>query len=280
MLIVDARVRPPIRMFTESKLYEKDFLHGFRRQAGYGHVPHPDTSSVQVVLSEMRSAGVRHGIVPARAPNPTLGGGDPASLIELIAGSGGYLTGLAGADAGSITDAGAFIDAAVKSGLKGVTVESGLGANHHPVDHPSNFPIYEAAQSAGLVAYVMGGGSSGPDIGFSDPTYIDRIAENFPQLKIVAVHGGYPHVQEICGVVFRRSNVWVLPDLYFPGLPGEADYLALIKTFGQERVLFGTAYPVVPHAEHIRRHLELPVSDTVKERVLGKNTAELFGLDL
>ncbi|KAA0970365.1 amidohydrolase [Aureimonas fodinaquatilis] len=280
MQIVDARVRPPISMFTDSKLYEKDFLHGFRKQAGYGHVPHPDSSSIDIVLDEMRSNGVIHGVVPGRAINPTFGGGDQNSLKDLIAGSDGYLTGLVAADAASISDVGAFIDGVLKDGFKGITVESALAAGHHPVDHQSNFPIYEAAQSAGLVTYIMGGGSAGPDIGYSDPVFIDRVAENFPDLKIVAVHGGYPHVQEICGVVFRRANVWVLPDLYFPGLPGEADYLALARTFGQERVIFGTAYPVSPHGEHIKRYLDLPITDALKERILARNTIELFGLDL
>ncbi|WP_168734268.1 amidohydrolase family protein [Pseudothauera nasutitermitis] len=278
MFIVDARVRPPISMFTDSKLYERDFLYGFRRQAGYGHVPHPDTSSVEVVFGEMRAAGIAHGIVPGRAINPTFGGGDPQSLQALVAGSNGYLTGLAAADADLIDDAGAFVDGVLAAGFKGITIESALGAHRHPVDHTSNFPIYEAAQAAGLVAYVMGGGSAGPDIGYSDPVFIDRIADNFPRLKIVAVHGGYPHVQEMCGVVFRRDNVWVLPDLYFPGLPGEADYLALVRTYGQERVLFATAYPVSPHAEHLQKYLQLPLADAVKERLLGLNAAELFGI--
>lgn len=279
MYIVDARVRPPIQMFRESILYRLEALQPFRQAAGYGEIA-PPADTVAAVLDEMKRLGIAHGIVPGRAANPLYGGGHQESLVELVQGSEGYLSGLAAADATAIPDAGAFIDDVKSWGFKGITIESGLGEGQHPVDSDINFPLYEAAQSAGLVAYIMGGGSAGRNISFSDPRYIDRVADNFPQLKIVAVHGGYPYVQEICGVVFRRSNVWVLPDLYFPGLPGEADYLALVRSYGQDRVLFGTAYPVAPHAQHLAKYLQLPVSASIKEKILGLNAANLFELDL
>lgn len=279
MLIIDARVRPPIRMFKESILYKPETLQPFRKSAGYAHAPAP-ANTVEEVLGEMRRLGISHGIVPGRAANPLYGGGYQESLVELVNQNKDYLTGVAAADASEIKDPGEFVNTVKSWGFKGISVESGLGEKQYPVDHESNFPLYEAAQAAGLVAYIMGGGSAGRNISFSDPRYIDRVADNFPNLKIVAVHGGYPYVQEICGVVFRRSNVWVLPDLYFPGLPGESDYLALIKTYGQERVLFATAYPVAPHEEHLEKYLRLPISDDAKEKLLGKNAAELFELDI
>lgn len=279
MYIVDARARPPIRMYSE--YYNLDAIR--RRRAKLG-IPIEDPAllqkSVQLLLQQMRDAGVSHAVVPGRAPNPTVGGGGPESLLELMHANPEYITGVTGVDALSIADPGTFVDETIRAGFKGIVVESGLGAAHLPIDHASNFPLFDAAQSAGLIVYAMGGGGAGPDISFSNPLYIDRIAVNFPALQIVVPHGGYPHVQEIGFVLYRRPNVWLLPDMYFPGIPGEADYLLLAKTWGQDRFLFGTSYPSTTHAVHIRRYLELPLSDIVKEKIMGLNAARLFKLPL
>lgn len=277
MYIVDARVRPPIRMY--SKYYNLETVQRRRKKLG---IPSEDPAlmrkDAQLLVQQMKEAGVRHAVVPGRAPNPTVGGGDPESLLELMRANAGYVTGLTGVDALSIEDPGRFAAETIKAGFKGFVVESGLGAANLPIDHSSNFPLYEAAQSVGLIVYAMGGGGAGPDISFSNPLYIDRIALNFPDLQIVVPHGGYPHVQEIGFVLYRRANVWLLPDMYFPGAPGEADYLLLAKSWGQDRFLFGTSYPSTTHDVHIRRYLELPLSDAVKEKVMGLNAARLFKL--
>jgi uncharacterized protein len=107
---------------------------------------------------------------------------------------------------------------------------------------------------------------------------VDRVAINFPELQVVMVHGGFPFVQEACGVMYRRANVWLLPDIYFPGCPGEQDYLLAARTFAQDRFLFGSAYPWAPLKEHVQRYLELPLSDAVKEKIMGDNARRLFQL--
>lgn len=279
MFIVDCRARPPIRMFGESAIYSAPAIRGGRTKRGYKYDAEVNYKDLSATMDQMKNAGVKHAVVPGRAANPVVGGGNPQSLVELRENHPGYITSLAGIDADNINDASAIIAHAIEKGHKGIVVESGHGTKQLYVDDLSIYPIYEAAQAAGLVAYIMGGGWCGPDVAYADPIHIDRVAANFPQLKIVAVHGGFPYVQEISGVMFRRDNVWILPDSYFPGLPGEADYLLLAKTFGEDRFLFGTSYPFVPFREHIQRYLDLPLSPSTIEKILGGNAKGLFSIE-
>ncbi len=127
-------------------------------------------------------------------------------------------------------------------------------------------------------ALIMGGGEAGPDLSFSDPARIDRVAIRFPELTIVNVHGGWPLAQAAVGVAFRRSNVWILPDVYFPGLPGEHDYVAAMKTFLADRFLFATGYPFCPISETIDRFAAFGLSDEILVKVFRDNAVRLFGL--
>ncbi len=44
---------------------------------------------------------------------------------------------------------------------------------------------------------------------YNNPLYVDDIATNFPDLKIVMCHGGYPWVEEFIVVAYSNSNIWV-----------------------------------------------------------------------
>ncbi len=80
-------------------------------------------------------------------------------------------------------------------------------------------------------------------------------------------------------MAFRRANVWMLPDVYFPGLPGEADNVKGTATFLQDRFLFATGYPFCPIQETIDRYLGFGLSDDVLAKVMRGNALRLLGLD-
>lgn len=280
MYIVDARVRPPISMFKDSALYSRSDLPGMlSRKQRYGlDDPAFHARSVPLLLAQMHAAGVAHAVVPGRASNPMLGGGKSESLVELVRANPQTFSGLAGIDPTDVHNPAALIDAIHAAGFRGATLEPGTWTEHPYLDAIELFPTYEALQAAKLVLYVLAGGSAGPDITYSNPERVDRVAINFPELQLVIVHAGFPYVQQACGVVYRRKNVWLLPDMYFPGFPGESDYLIAASSFAQDRFLFGSAYPLCPLDQHLQRFLELPLSDAIKEKIVGKNAARLFSL--
>ncbi len=74
--------------------------------------------------------------------------------------------------------------------------------------------------------------------------YIDEVALAFPELKIVCGHIGYPWTDEMIALAWKHANVFIdtsayLPRYYPPQL------LHFMNTYGQEKVLFGSNFPML-----------------------------------
>jgi hypothetical protein len=275
MFIVDAMMGPPIR--GREQVYDDPdglilntiSVNGIRKKRGFP--PLRAGMTLDDFMAEMDGAGVRHGVVGGRE-------GD-GPLLDLISRFPGRFSGVIGWDPSTCVDVHAYVAAAREKGIKGVSVASGLPPQRLYADDRRNYPLFEAARAAGLILYVGAAGSVGPDQSYSAPLQVDRIAGDFAELPIVVGHAGFPHVQEICGVLYRRTNVHLILDHYFGGLPGEADYLLAAGGYGQDRMLFGTCFPDCPFEDQIARFQSLPLSELIKEKLLGLNAARLLGLE-
>lgn len=277
--IVDARARPPIRAFIEDRTYtnlERTLRNVAAR--GWTITPAMRHADLDGYLAEVRDAGIVRAGVPARAPNRWWGGKGNEPVFEAEQQNPDLFFVYAAVDP-MRKGAADSVQVLVDRGARGIVLEPGICDVPTYVDDPAIDPVYEACQAARVPALVMGGGETGPDLTFSDPVRIDRVASRFPNLVVVNVHGGWPHAQAALGVAFRRANVWMLPDVYFPGLPGESDYVKGIATFLQDRFLFATGYPFCPIRETIARYLAFGLSDEVLGKVMRDNARRLFKLD-
>ena len=73
---------------------------------------------------------------------------------------------------------------------------------------------------------------------------LDRVARDFPTLKIISAHGNWPWVSQIIHVCYRRPNIYLSPDMYMHGnFPGAQDYLNALNGFLADRFLYASAYP-------------------------------------
>lgn len=162
-------------------------------------------------------------------------------------------------------------------GMRTLNLEPGVWGHPLYADDRTLYPLYERCEAAGVVVLLMTGGNAGPDITYSNPEHIDRVAADFPHLQIVATHGNWPHVQEIIHVAFRRPNIWVSPDMYLnEALPGFSEYLAAARGFLQDRFLFGTAYPMAPMVDYTRWFTGLPLPALAMDKILHGNARRLL----
>ncbi|MEV7232166.1 amidohydrolase family protein [Polymorphospora sp. NPDC051019] len=279
MRIIDARSRPPVPAFLADRTYVNlDRTLRNVRARGWQPTASMREPSLMGYLAECADAGIVRAGLPARVPNRWWGGQGNEPVFDACAQHPDFFFPYAAVDPFAV-GAAEEIARLRERGARAVVLEPGIADEPAYVDDPAIRPVYEACQAIGLPVLLMGGGETGPDLTFSDPARFERVAIDFPDLPLVNVHGGWPLTQAALGVAFRRPNVWMLPDVYFPGLPGEPDYVLAMRTFLADRFLFATGYPFCPVDATVRRYLSFDLPGDVLANVLYGNAARLFGLD-
>ncbi len=151
--------------------------------------------------------------------------------------------------------------------------------NHFYPNAPELYPLYGRAQDLGLVVMVHTGSSifKGSRIKYGDPVYLDDVAVDFPELKILLVHSGRGFWYDRAFFLARlHPNVY----MEISGLPPKK-LLTYFPEFERnaEKIIFGSDWPglfdVKGNLEAIRK---LEISDRAKGLILGGNAARVLGL--
>jgi predicted TIM-barrel fold metal-dependent hydrolase len=167
-----------------------------------------------------------------------------------------------------------------------------LGFKFHPPDqgfYPTErrlYPIWEILQASRKpvmfhVGFTVLGantdGGSGIALDYGRPVHLDTLAHDFPRMKIIAAHPGWPWEQELVGVVTHKKNLFVdtsgylaeqLPEIFLKAIGGRL----------QDKALFGTDFPYVDLAKALASFDRMNFKDSVKEKLLITNAHALFGL--
>jgi len=278
MRIIDFRLRPPLKGFLDMVMYA-DIERSARMAAGIGMSLPPSVRqrSVDLMFREMDEAGIEIGVVPGRV-SPVLGTIDNSDVASMAAQYPQRLVGFTSVDPVNRRRAIADIQAAMKQGMKGVVIEPGLLASPMHLDDARMYPIYAHCEDARVPVLFMAGGNAGPDCSYTSPEHIDRVARDFPELRIISGHGNWPWAAQIIHVCYRRPNIYLSPDMYVFGMPGAMDYINAANGFMAERFLFATAYPLVAFKDAIDAYLQFPLKESVLDRIFYKNAAALLGV--
>jgi uncharacterized protein len=110
------------------------------------------------------------------------------------------------------------------------------------------------------------------------PITLDTIACDFPELKIIGIHTGWPWVEEMISVAWKHPNVYIGSDAYAPKF-WKPEFVQFINSWGQDKVLFGTDFPIIDFERATREINELGLKEDSKQKLLWKNTAHVYGLD-
>ena len=285
-MIIDMRARPPTPHFNS--FFQPAFLKGLANRIGAKHLSQAYLDeSVSDFVDEMDTAGVDIAIALGRnSPAMTTGKiAAPAGIVpnqhiaDLQTQFPGRIVGFAGIDvAGAIHDPIIETQEYVINGdLHGIFIEPQRAFPSDP-DDPRIFPLYELCEAKGVLVNIMTGPVSGTHVGYADPAPIDRVAGQFPDLKIICGHGCWPRVDEIIAVAYKHANVYVSPDcyLFMPGASGR--YVEAANGFMSDQFLFGSAYPVLPLDQAVEDFKKLPFSSDTLEKALSLNAKRLLNL--
>jgi predicted TIM-barrel fold metal-dependent hydrolase len=168
-------------------------------------------------------------------------------------------------------------------------------------DDEAFYPFYERAEELGAVILCHTGSGPPPTyMKYNRPVYLDKVAVDFPGIKIIMAHVGHPWVEEALAVTYKNPNVYVdisAWQLSFSAAPiALSQCLAMAKaSHGHVRkILFGSDWPlfteVMSQREWVEtiRSLEPPpplklmglpeITEEDKRLILGGNAEEVLGL--
>jgi predicted TIM-barrel fold metal-dependent hydrolase len=278
--IIDFRLRPPLKGYLSTIMYSqaarRDRITGYH---GMAPARSAQEQSIDLLLKEMDEAGITRGVAMGRYSGPygTVSNEDVAAIVRDYP---GRFVGVASVDPSDRRKAIAQIEQARAMGLVGVNLEPGAYPQPLYADDRRLYPIYAYCEDSDIPVVMMAGGSAGPDLSYTLPVHVDRVAGDFPKMKLAISHGGWPWVHEILHVAFRRENVYLSPDQYLCGMPGTDEYVAAANGYLADRFLYASSYPFISAKDYLAWFRKLPVKPEVMERVLWRNAAGFLGIEV
>lgn len=151
-----------------------------------------------------------------------------------------------------------------------------------PPDHRKYYPFYAKCAELGVpiqmqVGHCLVYSKERPLRSVGRPITLDTIACDFPELKIIGIHTGWPWVEEMISVAWKHPNVYIGSDAYAPKY-WKPEFVHFIDSWGQDKVLFGTDFPIVDFERAVREIGGLNLSPTSKEKLMWKNAARVYAL--
>ncbi|MCG8548554.1 MAG: amidohydrolase family protein [Alphaproteobacteria bacterium] len=277
--VIDFRVRPPLRGFLDLALFrEAERRDRYTRSLGFEPAPSAVEQSIDLLITEMDTAGVTTGIVVGRHAG-VLGSVSNADVVAICDDHPDRFIGVASIDPTNRRKAVQQIEDALTAGLKAVNIEPGAYPTPMFPDDRRLYPIYAHCEDASLPVLMMAGGNAGPDIGYSNPETLDHVLVDFPDLNVILTHGGWPWVNQVLHLAMRRPNLYLSPDMYLANMPGMEDYVKAANGFLADRFIFASSYPFCPVAGYADWYRALPLSDDAREKTMYANAARLLGVE-
>lgn len=187
------------------------------------------------------------------------------------------LHGLAGFNPLERMDAVRRVERAVRDfGFKGVYIHTyGFGI---PLNDRLYYPLYAKCVELGIaVSMQVGHSAEHMPSEFGRPLHLDHVAIDFPELKLIGAHTGWPWTEEMIAMAWKHENVYLGIDAHHPKYL-DPSLVHFMKTRGQNKVIYGTNYPAITHKDSIACiRTELGLSEKVADKVLRGNAAKVYG---
>lgn len=162
-------------------------------------------------------------------------------------------------------------------GIRGIKLQPEVQG--FTVDNTSlTYPLYEALAERGMpVMFHVGGNPLTHHQQRSQPGMILRVAQDFPELKIIAAHlGGLNMWSEAATLLAGRENVYMETSMSYEKIPptwGEK----IIRKHGHHKIFFGTDYPFASIKKCLESARGVPfLNEREKEEILGLNALHFF----
>ena len=285
MSTIDARVRLPQDLRPGSR-----HVAPTRQTEQYDRVlglnDKLESGTMERLLASLAEYEVTHAVIHAE----TEGGEDVEALNDAVASTvedhPDRFTGVGAADIFRDTPGSMARQAAriAERGLVGVSVQPAFAGMD--IDDRRLYPLYARCEELRLIVFMHTGitYSRMHPIRHERAELLDQVACDFPDLKLVACHAGWPYVAEYCAVARRHPTVY----LEFGGLApryvakhgtGWDPLFGMMANVLREQVIYGSDWPVMDHGRGLQEWRDSGLDDATLKALLRANSASLLGIE-
>ncbi len=151
-----------------------------------------------------------------------------------------------------------------------------------PPDHAKYYPFYTKCAELEIPIMMQVGHNLVysrerrlPSVG--RPICLDQVAIDFPELTLIGIHIGVPWTDEMISMCWKHENIYTCGDAYAPKHWPQS-FVHYANTYGQDKVLFGTDWPVIDPERAIKEIDDLGFRDESKQKMLRGNALRIFNL--
>lgn len=284
MRIIDFNSRPPIPAFQPNATH----LTNYRRvyETSESHVRAAGgIDPLAAYLAAYDRVGARHVVVKANDITTTFGiKVSNEAIARFCSEHGERFVAWAGVDPHRGEAAAAELETAVRDlGMHGLNLQ--CFEQKLAIDDPKMIALYRKCVELDIPVNIHCGINFSTDslMEYGRPMLLDRVMVAVPKLRVVASPPGWPWVHELIGVAWRHPNVHIAVSAVRPKYLAVAGsgYEGLLQygnTILQDRIFFGSSYPMQPVERAVEEVLALPLKEAVKEKWLHSNAARFLGV--
>lgn len=242
--------------------------------------------SLEAMIERMGDAGIDHAfLIAPKSGRPGLPGCyhmPPGIVADAVSAHPEHFSGLIGIDPYTGMDGVRELEHAVK--------ELGfIGAHLYPhwfelaPDHAKYYPFYAKCCELGVPIQMQVGQSliyskDFPCRSVGRPITLDAVACDFPQLRIIGIHVGIPWTDEMIAMAWKHENVFIGCDAHSPKYWPES-FVHYINSYGQDKVIFGTDFPVLDFKRTVDEIQGLGLKAHVLDKLFRDNVRRVYALD-
>jgi predicted TIM-barrel fold metal-dependent hydrolase len=152
-----------------------------------------------------------------------------------------------------------------------------------PPDHAKWYPFYAKCCELDVPVQLQVGQSmvydpSYPLRSVGRPITLDSVACDFPELRIIGIHVGIPWTDEMIAMAWKHPNVFIGSDAHSPRYWPQS-FVHYIRSYGQDKVIFGTDFPVLDFARTMAEIEALELPEAPKRKFLRDNAVRVYKLE-
>ena len=279
--VIDFRVRVPanlcphVEMPPENKT-QYDAVLGISDKTA-------EAQTLDDLLAAMNTSGIDHAIMHAEYEIGDVADRLNRTVADIVAKNPERFSGVGTVSLEDLNIKKALrqIDECSEMGLLGLSLEPAFFGLH--LDEKKLYPIYAKAQEKNLFVALHTGinYSTNRPMKGENPILLDEIACDFPDLTLVASHGGWPWVAEMVAVARKHPQIYIefggLAPKYVAAQGGGWEMMyRFMNSVLSEQILYATDWPTMDHQRTMQEWGDLNLKPSVISNLLCGNADVLI----